>query len=147
MQVKEPLMKKNLKLVLYLSMAIAAVLCFSTVVWAEVEWNTLKKINLEETPLDVAVSKDGMTAYILGEKSIQLYSMAEGKVTDTIPLTGSFSRIALSPDGETLLLTDAKNKQLSVMRVTPVYNIEIGQSPIMGKADAPVTVFAFMDYQ
>ena len=53
----------------------------------------------------------------------------------------------LSPDGETLLLTDTKNKQLSVIRVTPIYKIEIGQSPIMGKADAPVSVFAFIDYQ
>jgi len=79
--------------------------------------------------LDIAVSGDGQTAFILCEKSIKLYSIMEGKVTDTLPVTGSFSRIALSPDGETLLLTDAKNKQLSVMRVTPVYNIEIGQSP------------------
>ena len=140
-------MKKHLQHILYLCMAITAALCFSTGAWAEVEWNTLKEIDLEEKPLDIAVSRDGMTAYILGEKSIQLYSMAEGKVTDTIPVTGSFSRIALSPDGQTLLLTDTENKLLSVIRVTPVYNIEIGQSPIMGKADAPVTVFAFMDYQ
>ena len=136
--------KRRLHLLMF---CIAVVLCFSTVVSAEVEWKTLKEIDLEEKPLDVAVSRDGMTAYILGEKNIQLYSMAEGKVTDTIPLTGGFSRIALSPDGETLLLTDTENKLLSVVRVTPVYNIEIGQSPIIGKADAPVTVFAFVDYQ
>lgn len=140
-------MKKHLKYVLYLSMAITAGLCFSTVVSAEVEWSTLKDIELKETPLDIAVSKDGLTAFILCEKSIKLYSIREGKVTDTIPITASFSQIALSPDGQTLLLTDAKNKQLSVIRVTPVYNIEIGLSPVIGKADAPVTVFAFMDYQ
>ena len=140
-------MKKHLKYVLYLSMAITAGLCFSTVVSAEVEWSTLKDIELKETPLDIAVSRDGMTAFILCEKSIKLYSIREGKGTDTIPITASFSQIALSPDGQTLLLTDAKNKQLSVIRVTPVYNIEIGLSPVIGKADAPVTVFAFMDYQ
>ena len=39
-------MKKHLKFVLYLSMAIIAALCFLTVVWAEVEWNTLKDIEL-----------------------------------------------------------------------------------------------------
>ena len=140
-------MKKQRHHILYLFMAITAALCFATGVSAEVEWSTLKNIDLKEPPLDIAVSRDGQTAYILGAKTIQLYSMTESKVTDTIPVTGSFSRIALSPDGETLLLTDAKNKQLSVIRVTPVYHIEIGLSPVMGKADAPVTIFAFMDYQ
>ena len=140
-------MKKHLPHRLYLFMAIIAALCYATGVSAEVEWKTLKDITLQEAPLDIAVSRDGLTAFILCEKSIKLYSIREGKVTDTIPVTGSFSQIALSPDGETLLLTGAKNKQLSVIRVTPVYNIKIGQSPVIGKADAPVPIFAFMDYQ
>jgi len=126
---------------------IAVVLCFSVNALADVEWNTLNDVDLQETPLDIAVSRDGMTAFILCEKSIKLYSIREGKVTDTIPITASFSQIALSPDGQTLLLTDPKNKQLSVIRVTPVYDIKIGQSPVIGKADAPVSIFAFMDYQ
>jgi DNA-binding beta-propeller fold protein YncE len=138
-------MKKRLLHLLMFCIAVA--LCFSANALADVEWNTLNDVDLQETPLDIAVSRDGMTAFILCEKSIKLYSIREGKVTDTIPLTGSFSQIALSPDGETLLLTDAKNKQLSVIRVTPVYDIKIGQSPVIGKTAAPVSIFAFMDYQ
>ena len=80
---------------LLLVMAITAALLLPTAVSAEVEWKTLKEIRLAEKPLDVAVSRDGQTAYILGEKSIQLYSIREGRVTDTIPVTGRFSRIAL----------------------------------------------------
>ena len=125
----------------------AVALCFSTSALADVEWNTLNDVNLQETPLDIAVSTDGRTAFILCEKSIKLYSIREGKVTDTIPITARFSQIALSPDGQTLLLTDTEKKQLSVIRVTPIYDIKIGQSPVMGKTDAPVTIFAFMDYQ
>jgi DNA-binding beta-propeller fold protein YncE len=140
-------MKKHLPNHLYLCIVIVAILCLSTGVLAEVEWDTLNDVDLQETPLDIAVSRDGMTAFILCEKSIKLYSIREGKVTDTIPITARFSQLALSPDGQTLLLTDTKNKQLSVIRVTPVYDIKIGLSPVIGKADAPVTVFAFMDYQ
>ena len=140
-------MRKHLQHLLSLCMATIAALCFSTGVMAEVEWNTLKDIDLQEAPLDIAVARDGMTAFILCEKSIKLYSIREGKVTDTIPITGGFSRIALAPDGETLLLTDTRKKQLSVIRVTPVYDIEIGQSPVIGKADAPVSIVAFVDYQ
>jgi len=140
-------MKKCRLYLLMCCMAVVVALCFSINASAEVEWETLKEIDLEEKPLDIAVSRDGMTAYILGEKGIQLYSIMEGRVTDTIPVTGRFSRIALSPDGQTLLLTGAENKRLSVIRVTPVYHMEIGRSPVMGKAGAPVTIFAFMDYQ
>jgi len=136
--------KRRLHLLMF---CIAVVLCFSANALADVEWNTLNDVDLQETPLDIAVSRDGMTAFILCEKSIKLYSIREGKVTDTIPITASFSQIALSPDGQTMLLTDPKNKQLSVIRVTPVYDIKIGQSPVIGKADAPVSIFAFMDYQ
>jgi len=128
-------------------MAVMVALCFVTNVSAKVEWNTLKDIDLEETPLDIAVSRDGLTAFILCEKSIKLYDINEGRVTDTIPQSGRFSQIALSPDGETLLLTDTEKKQLTVVRVTPIYDIEIGQSPVMGKADAKVSIVAFIDYQ
>lgn len=130
-----------------LTFCIAVALCFSTHALADVEWSTLNDVGLQETPLDIAVSRDGMTAFILCEKSIKLYSIREGKVTDTIPITARFSQIALSPDGETLLLTDTEKKQLSVIRVTPVYDMKIGQSPVIGKADAAVSIFAFMDYQ
>ena len=126
---------------------LAGALCFSANSLADVEWNTLNDVDLQEAPLDIAVSRDGMTAFILCEKSIKLYSIREGKVTDTIPITARFSQIALSPDGETLLLTDTEKKQLSVIRVTPVYDMKIGQSPVIGKADAAVSIFAFMDYQ
>ena len=140
-------MKKHLLHRLRLCLAVAVVLCFTGGAWAEVEWNTQKDVDLGETPLDLAVSRDGLTAFILCEKSVKLYSIYEGRVTDSIPISDGFSRIALSPDGETLLLTDTEKKQLTVVRVTPVYDIEISRSPVMGKVDVPVTVVAFVDYQ
>jgi WD40 repeat protein len=116
-------------------------------VFAKVESKILKNIPLDEAPRDITVSSDGAVAYILCDKNILIYSTQENKVVDTIPLTGEFSQIALSPDGEKLFLTDTKKKQLSIIQVSQVYDIEVGQSPIIGKAGAPVTVFAFLDYQ
>ncbi len=131
----------------FLIIPIVMTLFFSNFVLANVEWTTLKNIDLQDNPRDIAISKDGSIAFILCEKSIKLFSPSKRKVTDTMPITGSFSQIALSPDGETLLLTDTKNQQISMIQVTPVYDIEIGDSPIIGKKDAQVTVFAFIDYQ
>ena len=133
----------------YISFLIAVtfVACLSTSVLAEIEWSIVDHIALEDSPLDIAVSRDGETVYILCEKNILIYSARQNKVTDTIPLTGKFSQIALAPEEGILLLTDAREKQVSIIQVSQVYDIEIGRSPIIGKTDARVNVFAFVDYQ
>ena len=114
---------------------------------AKVEWELLEKIALDDIPNDIAISSKGETAYILGTDKILIYSTQENKVTDTIPITGKFSQIAVSADGEKLFLTGAESKQLAIMKVNSIYDIHVGQSPVIGKLDAPVSVVAFLDYQ
>jgi DNA-binding beta-propeller fold protein YncE len=136
----------NKKISHYVSLLIAVtfVVCLSTSVLAKVEWSIVGRISLEDKPLDIAISRDGETVYILCEKNILIYSARQNKVTDTVPLTGRFSQIALAPEEGNLLLTDTGGKQVSIIQISQVYDIEVGQSPIIGKADAPVNVF---DYQ
>jgi hypothetical protein len=114
---------------------------------AKIEWSILKNIPLDDTPRDVAISREGTTAYILCSKSVQVYSIPENKVTSVIPLTAEFSQLALSPDGEQLFLTQEAGKQLSIIQISQVYDIPNGTSPVIGKATAPVTLVAFLDYQ
>jgi len=139
-------MKKHFFCPVLFFIAVVIVFGLWTNVCAKVMWDMQDGIALEDTPLDVAVSKDG-TAYILCKKSIVIYSPREKKITDTIPITQNFSQIALTPEGEHLLLTDTDKKQVSIIEVSQVYDIEIGQSPIIGKPDAPIHIFAFLDYQ
>ena len=68
-------------------------------------------------------------------------------MTGTIPLKDDFSQIAISPDGVSLFLTKTEGKEISIIQVSQVYDIPVGNSPIIGKAGAPVTLFAFLDYQ
>ena len=127
--------------------AVAASLCFTTGVFAKVEWEILKNITLDDNPRDITISKDGATAYILCSKSVQIYSTQANKVTGTIPLKDDFSQIAISPDGVKLFLTKTKGKEISIIQISQVYDIPIGNSPVIGKKGAPVTFFAFLDYQ
>ena len=127
--------------------AVAASLCFATGVFAKVEWEILKNITLEDTPKDIAISKDGSKAYILCSKSIQIYSTRANKVTGNIPLEDEFSQIAISPNGEKFFLTKTKGKEVSIIQISQAYDIPIGNSPIIGKKGAPVTFFAFLDFQ
>ena len=127
--------------------AVFGLLCFAGNVSAKAEWETLKNISLQDTPKDIAVSNDGTTAYILCAKSIQVVSTLSGKTTSSVPVSENFTKIALSADGETVYLTDSKNKQLAVMEFSQVYDIEIGNSAVIGKKDAKVNLVAFLDYQ
>ena len=140
-------MKKSLAGAAVIFSVLMLVLCISTTAFSKIEWEVLDNISLRCEPTDIAISDDGATAYILCENSIKLFSMRENKVSDSIPLKGDFSNIALSPDGKKLFLTDSDKKQISVIQVSQVYDIEIGKSPIIGDKNAPVTVFAFLDYQ
>ena len=127
--------------------AVAATLCFATGVFAKVEWEILKNITLDDNPRDIAITGDGKTAYILCSKSVQIFSTRGNKVTGTIPLKDDFSQIAISSDGEKLFLTKTTEKEISIIQISQVYDIPIGDSPVIGKKGAPVTFFAFLDYQ
>jgi len=132
------------------------VLC-SLVVWcgmtpavparAEVQWSRLGAIQLDDTPKDITLSRDGTTAYVLTERSILLVSLMENKVSDKIPLTEQFERIALSADESSVLLTSAQSREITMLQITQVYDIPIGKSPIIGNPKAPVSVVAFLDFQ
>jgi protein-disulfide isomerase len=115
--------------------------------YAEMEWSVLRDIALPDTPRDVAVSFDGTTAYVLCDTSIQIVSLGDRKITGSLPVGGGYSRVAITPSGDELLLTGSEKKQLTVMQVAQVYDIPVGTSPVIGPEKASVTVTAFLDYQ
>ncbi|MGA1869314.1 MAG: thioredoxin domain-containing protein [bacterium] len=134
-------------LVSSIAVCIVTLPLFTGTISAKVAWNILETITLDDTPIDVAVSHDESLAYILLTKSICVYSLQDKRATDTIPLKGTFSRIILSSDEEKLYLTDKKSKQVSIINITMIYSIETGNSPVIGKPEAPVSIVAFLDYQ
>lgn len=136
--------------VFFIIIIICSICCFSGFTksaYAKIEWNIITKLKLDDAPKDMALSVDNTTAYILGTKGILIYSVSENKITDTIPITGNYSEIALSSDGEKLFVTDPESKELSIIEISEVYDIPVEQSPVIGKSDAPVSVVAFLDFQ
>jgi len=113
---------------------------------AKVEWD-LRNISIECAPVNITVSRDGKTVYILCEKSLLIYDNQKEQVTEKIPLERVFSDIALSGSEEDLLLTDGSTKQITIIGISRIYDIPAGRSPIIGSPKAAVRVTAFMDYQ
>lgn len=119
----------------------------TTVSTAKVEWEALENIPLDDTPLDMAITNDGLTIYILGTKMLYLYSSQERKITEKIPLQEKADRMVLSPDGERVYLTNPETKKVVVLRISPIVDFKVSQSPVIGQENAPVTLVAFLDFQ
>ena len=115
--------------------------------FAGIEWDIQKTLTLDDTPLDVAYSIYGAKAYVLCKKSLLIYDLESGKLSDKIPLEAEFSKIAVTPNQDLVYLTDVAGKKISVLSISNVYTIDIGQSPIIGDKDAKVHIVAFLDYQ
>jgi len=140
-------MKKQIRFLYALLCALCAIISNATWAEAKIQFDMLKDIQLVEIPKDITLSRDGSTAYILGQKNIMIYSISEAKVTDNITLTKAYSRIALSPDESAFYLTEQDTPQIAVIQFAVINNIEVGKSPVIGNVKAPVTVTAFLDYQ
>ena len=114
---------------------------------AELEWTFREQIPLTSAPLDNAVSTDGKLLYILSAGKILVYSLTQNKTINTIPIESEYDNIAVSPQGNSLIVTSSAGKSLKIIDLEYIYNIDISGLPLKGPADAPVTIAVFSDYQ
>jgi DNA-binding beta-propeller fold protein YncE len=114
---------------------------------AELEWTFREQVPLTSAPLDNAVSTDGKLLYILSAGEILVYSLTQNKTINTIPIESEYDNIAVSPQGNSLIVTSSAGKSLKIIDLEYIYNIDISGLPLKGPADAPVTIAVFSDYQ
>jgi DNA-binding beta-propeller fold protein YncE len=114
---------------------------------AEVEWDVVKTLSLEKKPLDVAVSADGKSIYVLlkGGK-VQIYS-AGGQLQESLDLGFPADSIALSSAGNLLYAASGEKKSVQVVRLEFVQRISTAGSPVKGAKNALVAVAIFNDFQ
>ena len=114
---------------------------------ATVEWHVAGTLNLKEKALDAAMSINGKWIFVLSEKGeILIYSSA-GKLEDTISVGKSVEGIKAGPREDVLLLTSGKAKSVQIITLDFIQQINVSGSPFKGKADAPVAVATFNDFE
>jgi hypothetical protein len=118
-----------------------------TIARAEVDWTLLKEMDLSAQPLDIAVSTDGKLIFILTPGEILVYSEANGRITNRIPIEKGYDRLTYSGRKNALILTSSSFKTLKIVRVDRIYPIDITGLPFKGPANAPITIAVFDDYQ
>jgi len=122
-------------------------LTLSSPVKGEVEWDVKKTLKLESPPVDLAASLNGKYIYVLTDQgSILIYSV-EGKLEDKISVGRQVDGIRVGPWEDVILLTSKKNKQVQILLLEFIQNIDLSNSPFKGPADAPVQIAVFSDFQ
>jgi hypothetical protein len=137
------------RLWIYLAVFIVA-LCWgdvSPVISADVDWSEKAELNLEASPLDVAISLDGEWLFVLTPGQLLVYSAPENKLLKQIPVDGQFDKLTHSARDNTLVLSSSSGKNLKFIELELVHEFDVAGLPFKGPENAMVTVAVFGDYQ
>ncbi len=113
----------------------------------KLEWGVVREFNLASPPVDIAQSLDGKYAFVLTTNSEVLVYDDTGKLQGTIPVDKGVTSIDIGPRAQYLHLSDREEKKLYTLSIDFVVNIQSDNSPTKGKANAPVTIAVFSDFQ
>ena len=114
---------------------------------AAAEWEVVRSLNTGTRPLDVAVSMDGRSVFVLTEDGVLSVYTPDGALTEKFQLSKDAERIAVAPDGERVYVTARQGKRVDVVQIDFVREINLAGAPSKGPANAPVTIAVFSDFQ
>ena len=121
----------------------------STAAWvhAAVETSLQNTLQIEAVPIDVAVSPDGKSTFVLTDEGNVLVYDNLGKINDTIKVGAHIDQIEIGPGGERLFATSRQNKTVEIFLLDFISRIETRGSVFKGPEDAPVTIAVFSEFQ
>ena len=137
------------KIILILLLVTAFVLGVFTNSFASdnVKLNLYKTLQLDKTPIDVAVSPDGRRIFVLTDRGeVVIYSSA-GKIEAKIDVGQHVDQLKLGPKGDSLILSSGKNKTVEIVTIDFVQQINVSGSPFKGPEDAAVVIAVFDDFE
>ena len=113
---------------------------------AAFEYESLLKIDVNGTILDVAADPDAALIFLLTPEAVLIYSTEDQSVLDRISLDERFDRIAYQPD-DRLVLAAANPARVNIVQFSRIYTIDLTDRAVKGPKDAGVTLVVFDDYQ
>jgi hypothetical protein len=140
-------MKKQQIIIGIVLVFIASLLFATSGVADNIEWSVSGQLDLKTPSLDVCASADGKWLYILSAGEVAVYSFADDKIVNRIPIDKAFDRMAYVKEKNALVVTSHAGNQLQIIQLDVVYQFTLSGLPYKGPRDAPVTLVAFGDYQ
>ena len=116
-----------------------------------VEWEVFKTLQIDATPIDVAVSPDGRRLFVLTDKGeVLIFSssgLSAGKIEAKIDVGKHVDQLKVGPKGTSLVLSSGKNKTVQIVTLDFIQKINVSGSPFKGPEDAAVVIAVFDDFQ
>lgn len=114
---------------------------------ADIEFSQTSVFNLPEAPIDVAVSSDGDSIYVLTDSGDILVYTSDGQLEDTLHVGGKVDFLTAGSSENQLFVGSTGEKTLRAISLEFIHEIDTSMAPFQGNADAPVVIAVFMDYQ
>lgn len=125
------------------------IVLFATASWvhAAVETSLQNTLQTEAVPIDVTVSSDGRSIFVLTDEGNVVVYDNLGKLKETIKVGSHIDQIEIGPGGERLFATSRQNKTVEIILLDFISNIKTGGSVFKGPEGAPVTIVVFSEFQ
>ena len=112
-----------------------------------VEWNILKTLQLEATPIDVAITPDGRRIFVLTDQGEVVIYSSTGKMEAKIDVGQHVDQLKLGPKGTSLILSSGRNKTVQIVALDFIQKINVSGAPFKGPEDAAMVIAVFDDFQ
>jgi len=136
----------KLRLVI-LSLSLLLVAAVFTPCFAEVEWSIQNRLQMESSPIDVAVSLNDKWVFVLNDRGEVLIFLSDGSLKEKIQVGRHIDQIKVGPRDNLLYLNSRKNKTVEIVDLDFIQNINAAGSPYKGPVDAPVVIAVFTDFE
>ena len=110
-------------------------------------WTVQANWSLPAKPLDLVHSLDNKKVFILTADSKVYIFAADGRKLGEMPVEADTVAIDIAPRGEMLYLINGRTNSFTAMDIGFSQQIDITGAPVRGKADAPVTLVVFSDFE
>jgi len=112
-----------------------------------VEWNVYQTLQLDATPIDMALSADGRRIFVLTDQGEVLIYSSATNIEATLNVGKNVDQIKTGPREDTLILRSAKDKTVQIVTLDFIQKINVSGSPFKGPENAAVVIVAFDDFQ
>jgi len=130
-----------------LALAVLCILTYASRVQGAVEMELEKTLKPDAAPIDVAVTPDGKSTFVLTENGTVLVYDEQGDLEDTLNVGPHIDSIEIDPSGEKLFAASRQNKTVDIIQLSFIQQINTAGSPYKGPENAPVAMVVFSDYE
>jgi hypothetical protein len=113
----------------------------------DLNWSVQASWSIPAKPLDIAQSLDNKKVFVLATDAKVYIFTPDGKQLGALPVDPGANAIDIAARGEMLYLVNSKTNTYTAIDVSFNQKIDIIGAPVRGKADAPVTLVLFSDFE